>query len=58
MSSAILLHELVHFWQDYNNAFSNSMDSEKVVFTYKERQATQLEHIYRGQQYESYKKRE
>ena len=53
----ILLHELVHFWQDYNNAFSNSMDSEKVVFTYKERQATQLEHIYRGQQYESYKKK-
>ena len=53
----IFLHELVHFWQDYNNAFSNSTDSEKVQFTYKEQQATQLEHIYRAQQYELYKKK-
>ena len=33
---AIFLHELVHFWQDYNNAFEDTKDSEKVRFTYKE----------------------
>ena len=53
----IFLHELVHFYQDYNNAFENSDDSEAVKFTYKEQQATQLEHIYRGREYEKYKKK-
>ena len=53
----IFLHELVHFWQDYNNAFENTEDSEKVRFTYKEAQATQLEHIYRSQEYKKYRKK-
>ena len=53
---AIFLHELVHFWQDYNNAFEDTKDSEKVRFTYKEGQATQLENIYRSKEYEKYKK--
>ena len=53
----ILLHELVHFWQDYNNAFEDTNDSEKVRFTYKEQQATQLEYIYRGNEYEKYRKK-
>ena len=53
----IFLHELVHFWQDYNNAFEDTNDSEKVRFTYKEQQATLLEHIYRGNEYEKYRKK-
>ncbi len=53
----IFLHELVHFWQDYNNAFENSGDSEKVVFTRREQQAMILEHLYRGQQYNKYKEK-
>ena len=52
----ILLHELVHFWQDYNDAFENSGDSLKVVFTRREQQAMILEHLYRGQEYAKYKK--
>ena len=51
----ILLHELVHFWQDYNNAFENPDDSKKVVFTRSELQAHILEHLYRGQQYDKYR---
>ena len=51
----ILLHELVHFWQDYNNAFENPDDSKKVVFTRREQQAHILEHLYRGQQYDKYR---
>ena len=53
----IFLHELVHFWQDYNNAFEDTSDSEKVKFTYKESQATQLEHIYRAHEYKRYRKK-
>ena len=52
----ILLHELVHFWQDYNDAFENNGDSLKVVFTRREQQATILEHLYRGQEYAKYRK--
>ena len=52
----ILLHELVHFWQDYNDAFENSGDSEKVVFTRREQQAMIMEHLYRGQEYAKYRK--
>ena len=52
----ILLHELVHFWQDYNDAFENNGDSQKVVFTRREQQAMILEHLYRGQEYAKYKK--
>ncbi len=51
----ILLHELVHFWQDYNDAFENSGDSLKVVFTRREQQAMILEHLYRGQEYTKYR---
>ena len=51
----ILLHELVHFWQDYNNAFEEPGDSKKVVFTRREQQAHILEHLYRGQQNHEYK---
>ena len=51
----ILLHELVHFWQDYNNAFEDPGDSQKVVFTRREQQAHILEHLYRGQQYDEYR---
>ena len=42
----ILLHELVHFWQDYNDAFENNEDSQKVVFTRREQQARILEHLF------------
>ena len=52
----ILLHELVHFWQDYNDAFENNGDSLKVVFTRREQQAMILEHLYRGQEYAKYRK--
>ena len=52
----ILLHELVHFWQDYNDAFENNGDSQKVVFTRREQQAMILEHLYRGQEYAKYRK--
>ena len=51
----VLLHELVHFWQDYNNAFDDPNDSPKVKFTKREQQAMILEHIFRGQQYKKYK---
>ena len=51
----ILLHELVHFWQDYNDAFEEPGDSQKVVFTRREQQAHILEHLYRGQQYDEYR---
>ena len=51
----ILLHEIIHFWQDYNKSFINEDDSQKVVFTKREQQASILEHIYRGQQYEDYR---
>ena len=51
----ILLHELVHFWQDYNNAFEKSGDSKKVVFTRREQQAHILEHLYRADQYDEYR---
>ena len=52
----ILLHEIVHFWQDYNNAFENNEDSQEVVFMRREQQATILEHLYRGQEYAKYRK--
>jgi len=51
----ILLHELIHFWQDYNNAFEEPGDSQKVIFTRREQQAHILEHLYRGQQYDIYR---
>ena len=53
----ILLHELVHFWQDYNDAFEDAGDSQKVVFTRREQQAHILEHLYRGHQYDEYRKK-
>ena len=53
----ILLHELVHFWQDYNDAFENIGDSQKVVFTRREQQAHILEHLYRAGQYDEYREK-
>ena len=44
------------FYEDYNDAFENNGDSQKVIFTRREQQAMILEHLYRGQQYAKYRK--
>lgn len=46
-SRGILLHELVHYVQDYNQAFINGEDSPKVVFAYREMEANRLENLYK-----------
>ena len=45
-SRSVLLHELVHYVQDYNHAFSNREDSEIVVYTEREMEAIRLERLY------------
>ena len=52
----ILLHEIIHFWQDYNEKFDEHEEIAKITHLLKEQQASQLENIYRYQQYMAHRK--